>query len=166
MPRRHTPAGQAHVYRDKPLQPHVDDPYRTVGKYKEPTVCPECNAVYHAGHWQWLPAPASPAHALCPACHRIRDGMPAGHLRLEGPYARAHSDDLLAVARNVEKREKAARPLNRIMSIEEDGDAWVIATTDSHLARSIGEAIHHAHQGKLALHYGPDENLARVTWTR
>jgi hypothetical protein len=66
----------------------------------------------------------------------------------------------------VEKREKAARPLNRIMSIEEEGDAWVIATTDSHLARSIGEAIHHAHQGKLALHYGPDENLARVTWTR
>ena len=166
MPRKQTPAGLPHVYRDKPLQPHLDDSYKIRGKYTEPTVCPECNAVYHAGHWQWLPAPASPAHALCPACHRIRDGVPAGYVRLEGAFVSAHASQLLAVARNVEKKEKASRPLNRIMSIEQDGEGVTVTTTDSHLARDIGEAIRGAHQGKLTLRYGPDENFVRVTWTR
>jgi hypothetical protein len=42
----------------------------------------------------------------------------------------------------------------------------MITTTDSHLARGIGEAVRRAYQGKLTIQYGPDENLARVTWTR
>jgi NMD protein affecting ribosome stability and mRNA decay len=166
MPRKQTPVGLPHVYRNKPLEPHVDDSYRTRGKYTEPTVCPECNAVYHAGHWQWLSLPAAPTYALCPACHRIRDGAPAGYVRLEGPFLSGHSSELLAVVRNVEKKEKAERPLNRIMAVDKDEDGVTVTTTDVHLARDIGEAIRHAYQGKLTLHYGPDEKFVRVTWTR
>jgi NMD protein affecting ribosome stability and mRNA decay len=166
MPSKKVPAGLPHVYRDKPLWPHVDDSYKPRGKYKEPTVCPECNAVYHRGRWQWLPAQATPTYELCPACHRIRDGVPAGYVRLEGPFVSEHASELLAIAHNAEQKEKACRPINRIMAIDQQRDALSITTTDSHLARGIGEAIRRAHHGKLALHYGPDENFVRVTWTR
>ena len=166
MPRKKTPAGVSPVYRTKPLRPHRDDSYKARTKYPEPTVCPECHAVFHAGHWQWLPMPAAPHSALCPACHRVRDDMPAGYLRLEGPFVSAHSEELLALARNIEKKEKAARPLNRIMTIATEDNAIAISTTDSHLARDIGEAVRNAYQGELTIHYGRDENLARAKWTR
>jgi NMD protein affecting ribosome stability and mRNA decay len=166
MARKHTPSGLPHVYRDKPLQPHRDDSYKPTGKYPEPTVCPECNAVFHAGRWQWAPAPAGPTYALCPACHRIRDGAPAGYVRLEGSFLSEHRAEMLALIHNVEKKEKADRPLNRIMAIDQEDGIVTIATTDSHLARDIGEAIRHAYQGTLEIHYGSDENFVRVTWTR
>ena len=166
MPRKQTPASASLVYRKKPLRPHLDDSYKVRTKYREPTVCPECHAVFHAGRWQWLPVPASPHSALCPACHRIRDDVPAGYLRLEGSFVAGHSEELLAVARNVEKKEKASRPLNRIMAIATEGDGITISTTDSHVARDIGEAIRSAYQGELTIQYGPDDNLARVKWVR
>lgn len=40
------------VRRDKLLQERVHDTYRTWGKLREPTLCPDCGAVYHKGHWQ------------------------------------------------------------------------------------------------------------------
>jgi hypothetical protein len=41
-----------------------------------------------------------------------------------------------------------------------------IATTDVHLARGIGEALHHAYQGDLDYHYEDKEDLVRVHWKR
>jgi hypothetical protein len=41
-----------------------------------------------------------------------------------------------------------------------------ITTTDIHLARGIGEALHHAYQGELEYHYHEKDNLLRVVWTR
>ena len=166
MPAKRTSASSPPVYRTKPLRPHRDDSYKARAKYPEPTVCPQCHAVFHAGHWQWLPAPPSAHSELCPACHRIRDEAPAGYVRLEGPFVSAHASELAAVARNVESKEKDARPINRIMAISTDREGIEITTTDSHLARDIGEAVRHAFQGTLTIRYGPDDNLARVKWTR
>ena len=52
------------------------------------------------------------------------------------------------------------------MATEEEGNGVLITTTDIHLARGIGEAIHHAYQGDLEFHYNPAENLLRVNWSR
>jgi hypothetical protein len=52
------------------------------------------------------------------------------------------------------------------MEIEEKSDTALITTTDIHLARGIGEAVHHAYQGELDYHYNPEEALLRVTWMR
>jgi hypothetical protein len=52
------------------------------------------------------------------------------------------------------------------MKIEEKDGATLVTTTDIHLARGIGEAIHDAYQGDLEFHYNPDEYLLRVTWIR
>lgn len=166
MARRNPKAGGSPVYRTKPLRPHRDDSYRSTSKLAENSVCPACGAVFRGGRWQWSDAPESDHRAMCPACRRIEDDMPAGHVRLDGEFAAAHRDEIVATARNLEKKEKASHPLQRIMKIVEEPDAIVITTTDSHLARAIGEAVRSAYQGELEIHYGPDENVARVHWRR
>jgi hypothetical protein len=52
------------------------------------------------------------------------------------------------------------------MGIEDQPDKIVITTTDVHLARRIGEAVHHAYQGDLDVKYSPDEYMVRVSWSR
>lgn len=152
--------------RDNFFQERVYDAYKAKGKLPEPTVCPECNAVYHQGRWQWLPAPANAHQQMCSACHRIHDHYPAGFLTLEGAFFLAHREEIMHLVHNEEKHQRAEHPIKRIMEIEEENDSTLITTTDIHLARGMGEAIHHAYQGELEFHYNPDENLLRVNWSR
>lgn len=49
--------------------------------------------------------------------------------------------------------------------MEKDG-VIAVTTTDVHLARRIGEALHRAYQGQLDIKYSQDEYLVRVNWTR
>ncbi len=144
--------------------PH--DPYEARGKYSEPTVCSDCHAVYHRGHWTWSDAPKGAHEALCPACHRIRDKLPAGDVLLEGEFVDAHRDELTRLARKEEAREKAEHPLHRIMSIEPGTGTMRVTTTDIHLARSIGEAVRHAYRGRLDLDYAKNEYSLRARWRR
>lgn len=166
MARRNPKASGPPVYRTKPLRPHRDDSYRSTGKLSEPSMCPGCGAVFEGGRWQWSSAPESAERAMCPACRRIEDDLPAGHVRFDGEFAAAHRDEIVAMARNLEKKEKASHPLQRIMDIAEEADALVMTTTDSHLARAIGEAVRSAYQGELEIRMGPDENIARIHWRR
>lgn len=159
------PPGFHLVRRDHLLQEAVHDSYKTKGKLSEPTVCPDCGAVYHDGRWQWLSKPKDAHQALCPACHRTRDHFPAGFLSMAGSFFAAHEQELLQLVRHHEAREKAAHPLQRIMAIEKTEHGTQVTTTDIHLARGIGEALHHAYQGELLFHYNPEQNLLRVSWT-
>jgi len=147
------------------FQEQVHDAYKAKGKLQEPTVCPQCGAVFHGGRWQWLPAPANAHKETCPACHRIHDQYPAGFLTMQGEFFQSHRDEIMHLVHNHEKREKAEHPLKRIMEVADKGDATMVTTTDIHLARGIGEALHHAYQGKLEYHYNPEQNLLRVNWT-
>lgn len=160
------PAGFRQISRhDGLFQERVHDAYKAKHKLPEPTVCPQCGAVFHKGRWQWLEAPAGAHQEPCPACHRIHDHFPAGFVTLQGKFFLAHREEIMHLAHNVEKRERTEHPLKRIMAIEEKDGALLITTTDIHLARGIGEAIHHAYQGDLKFHYNPEENLLRVSWT-
>lgn len=158
--------GAQPVYRSKPLQEHVHDSYKSRGKPPEPTVCPQCGAVFHMGRWQWLPKP-EPAHSeMCPACHRIHDNFPAGYVKLEGEFLTRHRAEISSLMHHIENKEKAAHPLQRIMNIVDEDGTMLVTTTDIHLARDIGEAVRHAYQGHLEFHYNPEENLVRVHWKR
>jgi uncharacterized protein (DUF2249 family) len=42
----------------------------------------------------------------------------------------------------------------------------VITTTDLHLPRRIGDALHRAHQGEISFHYIEEGNILRVHWKR
>jgi hypothetical protein len=88
-------------------------------------------------------------------------------LLLTGEFVASHRDEILGLVRNEETRVKAEHPLARIIKIEDQAEApegLVITTTDPHLARRMGEALHHAHHGTLTFRYEKDEDLIRVNW--
>jgi len=152
--------------RDRLLRERVHDPYKTRLKLPEPTVCPECGSVYHAGRWQWSDAPAGAHEERCQACHRLHDKYPAGELTLHGGFVKKHRDEIVALARHTETRENAEHPLHRIMDIADTEDGLSITTTDIHLPRRIGEALFDAFAGDLDFHYTEETYFIRVSWTR
>lgn len=154
------------VRRDLLLEASRHDAYKAKHKLPEPTVCPACGAVFHAGRWQWLARPAKAHEALCPACHRIQDDFPAGYVTVGGAFFQEHREELLHLIHNEASRSKAEHPLKRIMKIEDQAEGLLITTTDIHLARGIGDALHHAYQGDLEYHYNDQEYLLRVLWQR
>lgn len=144
----------------------VHDPYQEREKLSEPAFCSDCGAVYHGGRWQWMMQPADAQPVRCAACHRIHDSLPAGYVSIEGPFALGHRAELLSLIRNLETREKAEHPLQRIMAIDEQDDKVLITTTDIHLAHGIGQALQHAYKGALDSDYNKEEYLLRVRWQR
>jgi hypothetical protein len=161
-----SPPGSVTRYRDRIFDDLRHDPCQAKGKYKEPTVCASCGAIFERGRWKWGEAPARAHPATCPACARIRDKLPAGHVTLSGQFFNAHRSELLQLARNTAESEGAEHPLHRIMSVAETPDDTVIATCDIHSARRIGEDLKSAYDGELDLRFGEDEYSVRVHWTR
>ena len=87
-------------------------------------------------------------------------------MTIGGSFCKEHREELLHLVKNEEARAKAEHPLERIIMIDEQDDSVLITTTDIHLARGIGEALHHAYKGELEFHYNEQENLLRVVWER
>ena len=160
------PAGFHPIRRDRLPLETVMDSYKARGKLSEPTVCPDCGAVFQAGRWQWLARPKDAHQTTCPACHRIRDHFPAGYVSLSGDFFAQHEQEVMQLIHNREAQEKPRHPMQRIMAIEKTKHGTQVTTTDIHLARGIGEALHHAYQGGLEFHYNSDQNLLRVEWNR
>lgn len=142
------------------------DPYRAGLRPPEPTVCPECKATFADGRWSWERAPRDAYQQLCPACQRIQDRFPAGYVTIKGDFFKTHRDEIVGLIESHEQQEKAQRPLQRLMGIEDKRDSLEVTTTDSQLARSIAEALQNAYKGDLKLRYSRDENLLRASWKR
>ena len=153
---------------DRLIRERVHDPYKTRLKLPEPSVCPDCGATFHKGRWTWAPAAAGANAARCQACHRIADNYPAGIATLRGGFLARHKVEILNLVRNQEALEKGEHPLHRIMAVTEQGviPKVEIATTDIHLPRRIGQALHDAYQGALDIDYDKAGYFVRVAWTR
>jgi NMD protein affecting ribosome stability and mRNA decay len=145
-------------------QDHILDPYQARQKLTEPAACRQCGAVYQHGRWQWTTEFAAEREAVCPACRRIQDRLPAGILTLHGDFPRRHENEILGLARNEEAAEKAEHPLNRIANIEWTDAGLVITTTDIHLPRRIGEAIKRAYRGTFDTHFDDAQYFLRADW--
>ena len=153
--------------KDQILEELVHDSYKGKSKLPEPSHCEQCGAVYRRGRWTWAQAAPQASHAtLCPACHRIRDAIPAGYVRLEGDFFRAHRDEILRRVRACEAEEKREHALQRIMAVRDEGEGTLVTTTDTHLARRIGDALQKSWKGDLEFHYNRQDNLLRVSWRR
>ena len=95
--------------RDKLLQPEHHDPYLKAWHQRSDTLCPRCGAAYQAGRWTWhgLVDASNAQEALCPACQRIAEDVPAGTISLRGAFVKAHADELSGLIRNTEERKRA-----------------------------------------------------------
>lgn len=162
----HATTGGVHHFGQHNLSAEHGDPYQAKGKYREPTVCGDCHAVFHNGRWTWDPVPEEAAEARCPACRRVRDKMPAGTLVLEGPFVEGHVDEIVHLVRNEAERERLEHPMHRVMEIAPGPSRIQVATTDIHLPQRLGEAVKRAFDGELTVKYGPDDYSARVHWRR
>lgn len=85
---------------------------------------------------------------------------------LGGVFFAAHRDVILQLVRNEEQRARAEHALERIIETRTDGDETNVTTTDVHLAKRIGDAVHAAYQGNLETKYSREEYLVRVRWSR
>ncbi len=148
-------------------------PYYEKRKYPEPTICPNCQLVYRKGHWTTNTVESlkpkilkSINKELCTACRRLADRLPGGVIYLSGRYFAENGEEIMNIARNQEKQVRASRPLQRIMWTKKDGQKVEIATTNFHLARRIGQAIHSAHGGTLDIKYSEGDRFVRVYWSR
>ena len=157
--REKEPRAHAKGHRDRQVEEVVHDPYMARNKPPEPDR-PECGLVYHKGRWQRAAA-GQGAHAAFRVRGASASGnrFPAGYVKLSGDFLGAHRDEIRHLIRNEEQQEATNHPLQRIMDITEEGGVASATTTDVHLARRIGEALHHAYQGKL------DQSTARTKST-
>lgn len=164
-----TPTGQPMI-RNAIIPETTADTYRLSKKFAEPTMCPECRAIYQGGRWLWpaegMKSPTGAKEAMCPACRRVRDGYPAGTLTISGAYLALHREDVMGVLRAEEQIETAEHALNRVMDIKEADGGMVVTTTDIHLPRRIAEALYRAYEGELSVEYAEDEQDVRVSWRR
>lgn len=153
--------------RDRLLRERVHDPYKTRLKLPEPSVGPDCGAVFEGGRWHWPKLPVEQANeATCQACHRIKGDYPARELTLSGGFLKGHKSEILNLVRHVEQLEKGEHPLHRIMAIDEGDDQTLIKTTDIHLPRRIGQALANAYEGDFDFSYDEGGYFLRASWVR
>jgi hypothetical protein len=138
------------------------DPYRRDAKRAGSGCCPGCGAVYLRGRWTWRGRPFGAQAIECPACERIRERTPAGILRLDGDAK--NRAELLGLVHNVEGRERALHPLERVMVLRERRDGIYVETTGVHLARRIADALRRSFHEAAALDFALGEELVRVRW--
>jgi hypothetical protein len=156
----------AHVRRrDRRAHAHSPDPYTSNRKVAGAAACPVCGAVYGAGRWAWGVRPRGAEERLCPACRRIRDDQPAGWVHVLGPALEKRADEMVPLILNVERHENDEHPLHRVIAIRRGADELTVTTTDPHLARAIGHALHAAYGGELDLNYRAGTPELDVRWT-
>ncbi len=109
---------------------------------------------------------ANAQEALCPACQRIAENVPAGTISLLGAFVKTHADELCGLIRNTEEKEKSEHPLERLMAISDEPDGLRVTTTGLHLAQRIGHALEAAYDGELKIRYEGEEYYVDVHWRR
>ncbi|MDH4164387.1 MAG: BCAM0308 family protein [Nitrospirota bacterium] len=148
------------------------DPYLPRGASGKLAVCEGCQAVYMKKRWYLKVDAAKTAgvpvtKVVCPACLKIRDNFPGGIVTVSGDFVIARKEEFLHLVRNEEQRARGFNPLERVMSIKENGHgSIVINTTNEKLAQRIGRAMKKAFHGEVTYRWSHDDKLVRVDWVR
>jgi len=104
---------------------------------------------------------------VCPGCRKIRDNFAGGIVTLRGDFILEHKQDLMNLIKNEEERARGFNPLERIISVKENGSGnIVVSTTNEKMAQRIGKAVKKAFSGDVAYHWSHDNKLIRVEWVR
>lgn len=150
------------------------DSYLPRGAAQSISVCEKCHSVYKNKRWYadrnlYHIAKQKPEsrETVCPACMKIRDNFPGGILTLKGGYVVGHKQELMKLIKNEEERARAFNPLERIMSVQENGSGkLVVSTTNEKLAQRLGRSIKKAFHGAVSYNWSHDNKLVRVEWER
>lgn len=153
--------------KDKLFKPHRHDPYQSDEKQPN-AICHDCGASYAYGRWSWkapeLGADAQISH--CPACRRIAEGAAAAVIEIVGEFSTHHQQEICALIRNTEAREKSEHVLERLLKVDVSDAMIRVETTGEHLARRIGHALSDSFDGSVHYHYDDHRRHLLVRWQR
>lgn len=135
------------------------DPYQDYSALENEAHCASCGAVYKDGIWHWLEPSVDAVETRCPACKRVEEHSPAAYLEIEGAVLNRARDELTSAIYELERIEKSADPLQRIMSLEDSEKGLLITTTDVRLARALAQLLQTSYQCELDFHYDRDRSL-------
>jgi NMD protein affecting ribosome stability and mRNA decay len=158
-----TPQNSFHPGRHLQLLDERQDPYHDYFAVEGEAQCSSCGAVYKDERWQWTEPSIDAATIRCPACRRMAEQSPAAYLEIEAPIPAGRHDELINSIREIERLEKSADPMQRIMSIEETGKQLLVTTTSVRLARSIAQLLQSSYGCDLDFHF--DRNTS-LLWLR
>jgi hypothetical protein len=136
--------------------------YQARGKYAEPTVCTDCGAVFRRGRWAHGAALRDAKANRCPACWRIREGLPAGRILMEGPFFAAHRDEILRLVRHEAQNERSRHPISRIMDVENARERTRVTRPTSIPRVALAPRSSVLRQGELDTEYGDEAYTIRA----
>lgn len=159
--------------KDRLLDVRIQDPYLDRNIYKDPSICPSCDLVFHNKTWhrdrKMLEKFRKDAeYKECPACRKIKDNYPLGLLILRGGILEDDKklNEILNLIKHEAERELNSNPLARVMKVERREDHVEISTTTEGLATRLGKALSKAHQGELEFIFSESDKFLRVIWTK
>ena len=144
-------------YEDNPILTTQDVPFPSHMVYN-------AGVVQFGGKWRWgAPPLADVRGGLCPACERVRDHYPAGTLTIPASLV-GDREELLGLIGNIERRESAEHPLERVIRIEESAESTSVTTTGIHLARCLASKLSRRFGRKAKLRYPEEQHLLFAEW--
>jgi NMD protein affecting ribosome stability and mRNA decay len=144
-------------------------------RISEPAICAECEAVYTKGRWTFdkdlltddlVNKIGQETTTVCPACLKIKDGIPSGIVNIKGSFFNNHQKEIENLLKNEEEKIAFTNPLARIMDIERAKNGLTVTTTTENLAQHFGRALKKAYGGDVHYDFSHENKLARVYWER
>lgn len=129
-------------------------------------VCIECGALKHNGKWTWDPLPNNFEDDYCPACLKIKDGMPAGSITLSGKYTIKNREALVNLINSIAAEETSRHPLERLIDIEYPEGQIRVTTTGDIMPRLIGYTLNLQYHGTLETISTGQDDLIHFLWKR
>lgn len=156
------------VYRKKIEHSKKEEQEYGAGK-KDFVVCSDCNAVYYQKSWKHgfsdykhLNENKQVGFEICPACQMIKDGKYEGSIVLENVSAE-HKEEILRNIKNTGGRAYKRDPMDRVISIKENGGNIEVLTTENQLARIIARQVGRAYKNtKVDIEWSKEESVARI----
>lgn len=144
------------------------DPFVETRKPKEHSCCPHCGATVHQGRWSWHQALRDAPPLTCPACRRIAERLPAGELKLSGPFLAKHHDEVIQLLLHNEQRYRSEHPLERLMWMESNDlrGSTVIAFSGQHITRGLAQRLQDAYGGCLSGEDVTPGSMLQLHWSR
>ena len=136
------------------------DAYAELHKPSGIAVCKTCRAVHERGKWRWSDAPEGAEAALCPACRRIEDRVPAHVLRLDDIPA-DQRQEIVAMIHHTADEEARLHPIERLMWVTDTKARIEVAMTGVHLARRLRAAITRSWRRRFVSKPGADTTVMR-----
>jgi len=133
-------------------------------RFSEPTTCKICHASYVKGRWSWKESPPEAEKVVCPACEKIEGDVACGEINIQGSFTDIMRRDVTNLIKNVEGCEIDEHPLERVISVDDNGDEILVKTTGRHLAQRIARALFKAYKGHLSYSYDRTHEKVEIRW--